>query len=1138
MFKININGRELTGHEGQTILQIARENEIHIPTMCYDERLETYGACGLCVVEIEGSPKLARSCATMAAKNMVVNTMSEKVIASRKTALELLMSDHVGDCKAPCMRACPGNTDCQGYVGLIANGMFEEAIKTIKSQLPMPASIGRVCPHPCETECRRQLVESPIAIAQLKYFAADKDLEKDSPYLPEIQPDTGKKVAIVGGGPGGLSEAYFLRTKGHDVTVFDAMPQMGGMLRYGIPEYRLPKSVVDQEIMIFEMMDIHMVNNVRLGKDITLDELRRDYDAVVIATGAWTSSPLGIKGMELEGVYGGIDFLRKVVLGEEVNIGERVAVVGGGNTAMDAVRTAVRLGAKEVYNVYRRTKQEMPAEEIEIIEAEEEGVIFKNLSSPIEVIGENGKVTGLHIQKMELSKDADASGRRRPIAIEGETEIIQVDSVLSAIGQGFDAFGHEGIELTDRGTIKSDEFSFLTNLEGVFAIGDATNRGADIAISAIGEAKRASGVIDSYLMGLIKHYHAPYFSINHQVTEEDFKHKDQRERVKMPHLAPQDRRVNFKEVNLGFSTEAAMKEGERCLECGCLDYYECDLIDYANDYDIDPKPIEGEKHYRSEERNHPFIMIDQDKCILCGQCVRTCDEVLGIGALGLVNRGFDTMMSPAFDLPLEETGCISCGQCVSLCPTGALQERLTMGIKQIPLPIEESDGVCNRCSIGCHLDIETKQGELVRVKSDLESPVDRGQLCVRGRFGHNLPGAKEILLPMVKDDHGFKVTSMEEAMKTVAKQVKAEDLTFVVSGNYTNEDYAAIKVFSENFGSKITSTTVESSPLLEITGVNGSLNSFEEIYSAEQVILVGVDLMEDYAVLGMNLRLAMRDGLRVISLNDRETSADEWMDEVYRDQNPALSFAKAVAQHQVQDIGTLSEVSVSSEISHLAKAYIDAKSAIIVFDGSSVSRESAAALAVAAQVSGKIGTTRRGIIELTNEANAQGLRDLDMLTETKLTGAIFSADQEVQKGQGMLIVQAEFYQDWMDEADVILPKQKIHQMRGTLTNAEGRIQGLAPLEKNETPFSLVNILSALSTAYEGKELKEMDQYLVKHVSGYADLKGFKNQSNFSSAKDFDASVLNLDPQGTFRKEVKKNVTRKVIDQMIDEYNLY
>ena len=247
MLNINIDGKELKGYAGQTILEIARENGIEIPTLCHDERLETYGACGICVVEVEGNNRLVRSCATEISPGMVVITNSERVQASRKVTLELLLSDHIGDCRPPCVKACPAQTDCQGYVGLIANGEYQEALKLIKEQIPLPASIGLVCPHPCEEACRRQLVEEPIAIAALKTFAAEQDIYTDNPYIPVPGVPSGKRAAIIGGGPAGLTAAYFLALEGHEVVIYEAMPQAGGMLRYGIPQYRLPKEILDQE---------------------------------------------------------------------------------------------------------------------------------------------------------------------------------------------------------------------------------------------------------------------------------------------------------------------------------------------------------------------------------------------------------------------------------------------------------------------------------------------------------------------------------------------------------------------------------------------------------------------------------------------------------------------------------------------------------------------------------------------------------------------------------------------------------------------------------------------------------------------------------------------------------------------------
>ena len=288
--KLTINGVEVLANLGDTVLNAAKNAGIEIPTLCHHESVKVFGACGICVVEAEGIPKLLRACSAKVSEGMVINTESERVVKARKVALELLMSDHIGDCVAPCSLNCPAGTDCQGYIKAIAQGNDNEAVKIIKEKLPLPASIGRVCPHPCESNCRRKLVEEPMSIAFLKYFAADNDMNSASPFKPEVKESTGKTVAVIGGGPAGLTAAYFLAVKGHKVTIFDAMPKMGGMLRYGIPEYRLPKAVLDKEIEQIESLGVEMKNSVKIGEDITFADIRKDFDATLVAIGAWSSS--------------------------------------------------------------------------------------------------------------------------------------------------------------------------------------------------------------------------------------------------------------------------------------------------------------------------------------------------------------------------------------------------------------------------------------------------------------------------------------------------------------------------------------------------------------------------------------------------------------------------------------------------------------------------------------------------------------------------------------------------------------------------------------------------------------------------------------------------------------------------------
>ncbi len=777
---LTIDGKKIIAEEGSTILNVASQNGIKIPNLCYDGRVELYGACGLCTVEVEGNPKLLRACSTKVADGMVVHTQTDRIRASRKVALELLLSDHDGDCKAPCSLGCPAGTDCQGYVGLIANGEYTEAVKLIKEKLPLPASIGRICPHPCEKNCRRQYVDEPVSIAFLKSFVADVDLNGDT-YTPAIEPDTNKKVAIIGGGPAGLTSAYFLRQMGHSVTIFEQMDKMGGMLRYGIPEYRLPKAVLDKEIKLIEDMGVTFKNNVNIGKNITFEQIQNDFDATLVAIGAWNSSKMRVQGEELQGVWGGIDLLRQVALGNYVDLGKNVAVCGGGNTAMDACRTAVRLGAENVYVIYRRTKDEMPADPQEILESEEEGVIYKYLTNPIEFTGENGKLNGVILQKMELG-EPDESGRRRPVAIEGATEEIPLDSVIMAIGQYPNLAGFESLEATRKNTISADESRFTTSIDGVFAVGDATNKGADIAIAAIGEAQKASVVIDRYLNGEKVGYKKPYYS-QCDSKSIDYSKYEKIARAKMPHISPADRKTNFKEVNYGFTEEMAKKEANRCLECGCHDYFECKLISYANDYDVKPSRFAGEKHNRNQENANDLISRNTDKCVLCGLCVRVCEEVMGKSAIGLINRGFNTLVEPELSKSLKDTDCIACGQCVALCPTGALREKTSFA-KSVPVKENSAISICTHCSNLCEVDYRYIGKTVTRAL-----PTNNGILCKGGRFG------------VLNDSTNDTFADLEK--------FKNKPFAVVISGRASTELAYVLKQFAVENNAKIYTTATE-----------------------------------------------------------------------------------------------------------------------------------------------------------------------------------------------------------------------------------------------------------------------------------------------------------------------------------------
>lgn len=1122
--RMNINGAEVIGHKGQTILEIAKANNIEIPTLCYDERVKVYGSCGLCVVEVEGIPKLLRACATEASDGMVIVTNTKRVKESRKIALELLLSDHVGDCRPPCVLACPGETDCQGYVGLIANGQYREAVELIKEQLPLPASIGRVCPHPCETACRRQALDDPISIAWLKSFVADIDLKDSNVFMPDIKPATGKSIAIIGGGPSGLTAAYYLVREGHKPVIYEAMPELGGMLRYGIPQYRLPKEVLSKEIEVIKNMGVEMLTNIKIGRDVDLDYLREKYDAVYVAIGAWNSAKLNCPGEELEGVIGGIDFLSKFAVGKPVKAGERIAVVGGGNTAMDACRTAIRLGAKEVYNIYRRTKDEMPAEAVEIQEAEEEGVNFKFLVNPIEIIGKEGKVTKLRLQKMKLG-DPDEKGRRRPIAVEGEEEILEVDCVIAAIGQKVDMQGLEDVELTRWGTISADENSFATNLQGVFAGGDATNNGPDIAIAAIGEGKKAAHVICSYLEGKVIPYEKPFYVTREDVpVEEEFSYKEKEYRPNMPHLSPEVRKKNFEEIVAGYTEEDAKRDAMRCLECGCHDVFECKLLEYSNEYKVEPERLYGEAHYRAEDDGHPFIVRNSDKCILCGLCVRVCDEVIGATALGLIDRGFDTIVKPAFDMPLKDTDCISCGQCISVCPTGALGERLSIE-KSVPVTTEITDTVCSHCSVGCKMELNAKGNMLVKALPKKEKPLDDGLLCVKGRFGFDTAKAGvRITKPLIRVNEKLEEATWDEALLYTAKKAQSlsalygsNSIGISVSDRYTNEEiYLVSKLGREVLDTEnIGSFNNYKSGIKDVLGYDASSNTLEELLGTETIILIGSNVMDNHTVAGLKIKKAVENGSKLVVINPNKTKIDEYAHIKIAPKNDIL-FLKEIIKALIEGgfvsdsnryIGleelkeNLYNISISPEAADIAQIYAKSKKAIIVFEQKYITPDAATLLGNIAVLSGHIGKARSGIIQLKQNNNSQGLSDMGISKGFK----DLQSDIDNKKVKGLLVfgedisginldnldflmVQDTHLTETAKKADVVLPAVSFAESSGTYTNTERRIQkfrrAIKPLTEYENWEVIVKLARVLDKEFNYFSTQEILEELEKTKSEY------------------------------------------------------
>lgn len=490
--------------------------------------------------------------------------------------------------RGPCVQTCPAGINIQGFVALIKVGKPAEALKLIMEKMPLPGSLGRICPAPCETECRRQEVDKPLAICQLKRFAADS-VDWATLALPtiEMKPES-EKVAIIGAGPAGLSAAYFLALKGYHPTIFEKAPFAGGMLRFGIPDYRLPPAILEQEINYIKRLGVDIQLGASIGKDRPVGSLLNDgFKAVYLAAGAWKSRKMNIPGEDAEGVMHGIDYLNLLNLKKPVKTGKRVVVVGGGDVAIDAAREAVRQGAAEVKMVYRRSRDEMPAVKHEIQSAEDEGIKIDLLVNPIAVLTEGGKLTGLRCIKMELG-EPDESGRRRPVPVEGSEFDIPCDMMIPAIGQQVNpAFleGTTGVEMTRWGTVAANALTYQTSIPGIFAGGDMFT-GPSIAVEAVAAGQQAAISIEKYLLGEVLTENRPV-----KPSGKDWKPIPAKPfvaaRATMPTLPVPERINNYKEIETGFSAEQAQTEASRCVDCGgccecklCLDQCKAGAIDH------------------------------------------------------------------------------------------------------------------------------------------------------------------------------------------------------------------------------------------------------------------------------------------------------------------------------------------------------------------------------------------------------------------------------------------------------------------------------------------------------------------------------------------------------------------------------
>ncbi|MCI5223725.1 MAG: FAD-dependent oxidoreductase [Candidatus Electrothrix sp. AR4] len=685
-----------------------------------------------------------------------------------------LAAAHFGDCKAPCSLTCPGQINVQGYIAHIAKGQYAEGVRLVMEKNPLPFSVGRLCRRFCESRCRRALMDDPIAINNLKRFVADWCMNNAIDLKIQKQSATDKKIAVIGGGSAGLAGAYYLAKSGHAVTIYEAEEKLGGLLRYAVPEFKIPNKTLDYEIATILQLGIEVKCKHRLGQDMTMEELNSQFDAVLLTIGAGVDQPLGLPGSDFPGVQPALDFLRKYNAGDTADLkkGKTAAVVGGNNVAMEAARALLRLGYEEVTVVNpKKDASGLGANPVAIKEAEKEGARFLFKVEPCEV-RQLGSGLELVMDQLELS-EPDKRGKQKLQPVPDAFDVLLVDTVISAQGQmvcSSDETLGADVALTPKNLIKANAKTALTSMDKVYAAGEAAN-GSRPLIQVVSSGRKAAESIHSTVMGLAPAPAESRFNFSRGKAADDTKvleRFDKQERTPMPARVPETALLDNEEVKLGFDEAAAKREADRCLECGCMAYDDCDFKTVCIDTGINlSKTGMGAVPAYSLDRSHPMLDVDLNKCIYCQRCINACAyEALDLSCVSKDEQGVATGISLSFN-----DNCVNCGNCADFCSTGTINKKDVLS----PILTEETRKVrttCPYCGAGCQMQLKVKGDTLMEATSEADLAPNYGALCVKGRFAFNFSQDKERLTsPLVRRDGKLVEATWDEAYDVIAERM-------------------------------------------------------------------------------------------------------------------------------------------------------------------------------------------------------------------------------------------------------------------------------------------------------------------------------------------------------------------------------
>ncbi len=1100
--RITINGKQFKADSELSILENATKNGIKIPSLCFTSDSKENQECDICVVQIDENEDLTKSCYTNAADGMVIETENPKIISFRKNILQKIAANHYGDCLPPCTTNCPAGVDVQGYISLIEKELYTDAIELIKEKIPLPSICGRICLRPCEKNCYSIFLEdeTSVGINNLKRFAADFDLNSENHYIPKIKDATGKKVAIIGAGPGGLSAAYFLRQKGHNVDIFETKNQAGGWLRYGIPEFKLPNEILEKEILRITEIGIKIYYNKKLGVSLSYSQIEDNYDATILTMGSQKESELFIEGEESEKVFSGIEFLsNKNETEQEFDFSEKtIAVIGNGLSALSCARTAARFKAKKVYMIFSEYEEKVKSYKFEISQAKIEGIEFLFLTNPVKINSKNNndKATISCVKLQENpSKEFDYE---EFIEIEGSEFDIEADYILnsSILKPDYEFINDINentrageLKINEKGNINVNPQTLQTGIHSVFAAGDGVF-GSSSLIESIAQAKIAAKSCHQYLVSKEIKPQTPEFlskKSNFKIlSKKDFTGKFKSYKPQeMPALNIEERNIS-KEVELGYTQEQALEEVKRCFECGCSEYYTCKLKELCNEYEIEQKFTGKDFIERPIFNNHPIIKIDNNKCILCNACIKICENTVGAKALKLIKEKTFSYIAPSNGNSLTETNCESCGLCISVCPSGAITENFKFKFGAIKTHSVET--ISNFESSGEKILLHHRNSYIYKVTGinnefGIEKNIGR-----HSKFGYRYFNDKSrITKPLLKKNGEFVEISFEEAYNLVKEnvsKVKNIENAFFVGARLTNEEQYLIK--------KLASDAIKSSNIGSFhylgrgTGYNENTNfnvKFDQIQNAEKIYILGKDINYNNGLINFYInKTKSKNKCQVILISEESGKYEYKADKIIKIKS-YYNFVKAVQAYIIEKelqnqqfiddkssgfyefSDTLSKFNFYAKkagvgekaIVEFAEEYIESQNSIIIYEEKEISSNCSIEIQNLSLLTGISEKNNSGIIAIKEKNNSQGLSEnncfnndilLDGLEISKFKNLFISGEDpigcaiEKTKTEKMLVtpdfivVQDYFMTETAKKAHLILPASFPSESGGSYTNTQ------------------------------------------------------------------------------------------------------